>query len=114
MVEGTGGNTGVGLGLVTAALGYRSMFSMPNYISKNKQDLMKLFGAEVVLKPPVAFSNQEHFYHVAKRLGRELPNAVCCDQFENTANAQAHYEGTAPEIYQQTKGKIDGFVCACT
>jgi cysteine synthase A len=81
-----------------AALGYDSVFTLPSSISKNKQDVMRLLGAEVRLQPLVPFSDSQHFYHVAQRLGKELPHAVCLDQFENMANSQAHYESTAPEV----------------
>jgi cysteine synthase A len=112
VVEATGGNTGIGLALMGSALGYDTLFTLPDCISKNKQDVMRLLGAEVRLQPLVPFSDARHFYHTAKRLGTELPHSVCLDQFENLANSQSHYESTAPEIWMQTRGAIHGFVCS--
>jgi len=112
IVEATGGNTGVGLAMVAAARGYKTVFTMPNYVTQEKQNAMKIYGAEVRPVPPCAFSNPAHFYHQAERLAPTIPGGVFLNQFENDANFRAHYEGTAPEIWAQTGGKIDGFVCS--
>lgn len=110
IVEGTAGNTGIGLALVANARGYRCVIVMPNNQSPEKIDLLRTLGAEVELVAPVPFSNPNHFYHTAKRRSQELENAFWADQFENLDNAKAHYETTAPEIWQQTSGAIDGIV----
>jgi cysteine synthase len=109
IVEGTAGNTGIGLALVANAQGYRCVIVMPSNQSPEKIDLLKALGAEVELVPAVAFSNPNHFYHRAKTRSLEL-NAFWADQFENVANADSHYQTTAPEIWQQTNGKLDGIV----
>eukprot|EP01147_Barroeca_monosierra_P005728 gene5728-213_t len=111
IVEGTGGNTGVGLAMLAAALGYEAKFSMPEAISGDKVRLMRLFGAETFLQPAVPFSHDQHYYQVAQRLG-SLPKHFAPDQFENTNNALSHYLGTGPEIWNQTSGDIDAFTCA--
>jgi cysteine synthase len=110
IVEGTAGNTGIGLALVANAKGYRCVIVMPNNQSPEKIDLLNTLGAEVELVAPVAFSNPEHFYHRAKRRSQDIKNAFWADQFENLANSEAHYQTTAPEIWQQTGGAIDGIV----
>ncbi len=110
IVEGTAGNTGIGLALVANAQGYRCVIVMPSNQSQEKIDLLQALGAEVELVPPVAFSNPNHFYHRARARSLEIENAFWADQFENTANADSHYQTTAPEIWQQTGGKIDGVV----
>jgi len=110
IVEGTAGNTGIGLALVAKAKGYRCVIVMPNNQSPEKIDLLHTLGAEVELVAPVAFSNPEHFYHTAKRRSQQIENAFWADQFENLANSEAHYQTTAPEIWQQTGGAIDGIV----
>ncbi len=112
IVEATGGNTGIGLAMVAAARGYKTIFTMPNYVTQEKQNAMKIYGAEVRPVAPCAFSNPAHFYHQAERLAPTIPGGVFLNQFENDANFRAHYEGTAPEIWAQTGGKIDGFVCS--
>jgi cysteine synthase len=110
IVEGTAGNTGIGLALVANAQGYRCVIVMPSNQSQEKIDLLQALGAEVELVPPVAFSNPNHFYHRAKARSQEIENAFWADQFENEANADSHYYTTAPEIWSQTDGKIDGVV----
>eukprot|EP00455_Lapot_gusevi_P046445 TRINITY_DN6117_c0_g1_i2.p1 TRINITY_DN6117_c0_g1~~TRINITY_DN6117_c0_g1_i2.p1 ORF type:complete len:385 (-),score=120.97 TRINITY_DN6117_c0_g1_i2:85-1239(-) len=112
VIEGTGGNTGVGLALVAAARGYGCRLTMPDYVTPEKQQAMKVFGAEVILLPPAPFSTPRHFYHAARALAESTPNGCWMNQFENDANWQAHYYGTAPEIWKQTEGKVDGFVCS--
>lgn len=111
VVEGTGGNTGIGLALVAAAKGYKGIFTMPESIAVEKIDLMKVLGAEVILCPPVPFTDERHYFHQANKIA-ERDNHVCTSQFENVANAQAHYESTGPELFAQTSGNIDAFVCA--
>jgi cysteine synthase len=110
IVEGTAGNTGIGLALVAKAKGYRCVIVMPNNQSQEKIDLLRTLGAEVELVPPVPFANSNNFYHVAKARSQDLKNAFWADQFENFANSESHYRTTAPEIWQQTDGAIDGIV----
>jgi cysteine synthase len=110
IVEGTAGNTGIGLALVANAKGYRCVIVMPNNQSPEKIDLLNTLGAEVELVAPVSFSNPEHFYHTAKRRSQNIENSFWADQFENLANSEAHYQTTAPEIWRQTGGEIDGIV----
>eukprot|EP00123_Amoebidium_parasiticum_P007639 comp18249_c0_seq1/m.19223 comp18249_c0_seq1/g.19223 ORF comp18249_c0_seq1/g.19223 comp18249_c0_seq1/m.19223 type:complete len:354 (-) comp18249_c0_seq1:303-1364(-) len=117
VVEGTGGNTGVGLALVANALGYKTILTMPDNVSTEKIECMKVFGAEVIVCPRVPFSDPTHYYHTAKRLAEEgakegSARYFWANQFENIDNFMAHYETTGPEIWQQTGGKVDGFVCA--
>jgi cysteine synthase A len=110
--EGTGGNTGIALAAIGAAKGYRVVICMPHFIAKEKQNLCRSFGAEVHLQPGVPFTNEENYAKKAAFFGRTLPNAIHTDQFENLANYRGHYGGTAPEIWNQTGGKVDAFVCA--
>lgn len=112
MVEGTAGNTGIGLALVANALGYRSIIVMPETQSREKMDTLRALGAELVLVPAAPFSNPGHFVHTSRRLAEETEGAVWANQFDNTANRKAHIESTAPEIWEQMEGRIDGFTCA--
>lgn len=112
IVEGTAGNTGIGIALVANALGYKTVIVMPDNQSKEKMDTLRALGAELVLVPPTKFSNPGHFVHTSRRLAEEMDNAVWANQFDNIANRKAHIEGTAPEIWQQMEGKVDGFTCA--
>ena len=112
IVEGTAGNTGIGLALVANALGYKTVIVMPDNQSAEKMDTLRALGAELVLVPPTKFSNPGHFVHTSRRLAEELPGAVWANQFDNTANRKAHIESTAPEIWDQMGGRIDGFTCA--
>ena len=112
IVEGTAGNTGIGIALVANALGYKTVIVMPDNQSREKMDTLRALGAELVLVPPTKFSNPGHFVHTSRRLAGEMDNAVWADQFDNIANRKAHIEGTAPEIWQQTDGRVDGFTCA--
>lgn len=112
VVEGTAGNTGIGLAHVCRSKGYRLVIYMPNTQSQGKVDLLRLLGAEVYPVPAVPFDNPENYNHQAKRHAESLENAVWTNQFDNTANRQAHIETTGPEIWYQTKGKIDAFTCA--
>lgn len=112
VVEGTAGNTGIGLAHVCRSKGYKLVIYMPNTQSQGKIDLLRLLGAEVYPVPAVAFDNPENYNHQAKRHAESLDNAVWTNQFDNVANRQAHIETTGPEIWTQTNGKIDAFTCA--
>ncbi|KXS97797.1 hypothetical protein AC579_3142 [Pseudocercospora musae] len=112
VVEGTAGNTGIGLAHVCRSKGYKLVIYMPNTQSQGKIDLLRLLGAEVYPVPAVAFENPENYNHQAKRHAERLDNAVWTNQFDNIANRQAHIETTGPEIWAQTGGKIDAFTCA--
>jgi len=112
VVEGTAGNTGIGLAHVCRSKGYRLVIYMPNTQSQGKIDLLRLLGAEVYPVPAVAFENPENYNHQARRHAERLENAVWTNQFDNTANRQAHIETTGPEIWYQTSGKVDAFTCA--
>ena len=117
VVEGTAGNTGIGLALVGNALGFRSVIVIPDTQSQEKKDMLRLAGATLVEVPAVAYANPNNYVKVSGRLAEALaaiePNgAVWANQFDNVANRQAHIETTGPEIWQQTDGKVDGFVCA--
>jgi cysteine synthase A len=112
IVEGTAGNTGIGIALVADACGYRSIIVMPDNQSKEKMDTLRALGAELVTVPPTKFSNPGHFVHTSRRLAEETPGAIWANQFDNIANRRAHIESTAPEIWEQMEGRIDGFTCA--
>lgn len=112
IVEGTAGNTGIGLATLAASRGYRCIISMPDNQAEEKYSMLEVLGAEVRKVKPVPFANQDHFYHQARRIAAETPNAFWADQFENTANMQAHEEGTGPEIWKQAHGEIDIFTCS--
>lgn len=112
VVEGTAGNTGIGLAHVCRSKGYKCVIYMPNTQAQGKIDLLRLLGAEVYPVPAVAFENPENYNHQAKRHAEGLENAVWTNQFDNTANRRAHIETTGPELWAQTNGKLDGFVCA--
>ncbi len=112
IVEGTAGNTGIGLALVANALGYKTVIVMPENQSKEKMDTLRALGAELVLVPPAPFSNPGHFVHTSRRLADETEGAVWANQFDNIANRKAHIESTAPEIWEQLDHRVDGFTCA--
>ncbi len=117
IVEGTAGNTGIGLALVGAALGYKVVIVMPRTQSQEKKDAVQMLGAKLIEVDAVPYSNPDHFVHYSGRLAEELaqtePNgAFWANQFDNTANRQAHVDTTGPEIWEQTGGNIDGFICA--
>ena len=117
VVESTAGNTGIGLAVVASARGYRTLIVIPNTQSQEKKDMLRLCGAELVEVPAVPYANPNQYQHVGKRLAEQLrktePNGVLfADQWNNLDNAKAHYESTGPEIWQQTDGKLDGFVCS--
>jgi cysteine synthase A len=117
VVEGTAGNTGIGLALVGNALGFRSVIVIPETQSQEKKDALRLCGAELVEVPAVPYSNPNNYVKLSGRLAKQLaktePNgAIWANQFDNVANRQGHVETTGPEIWRQTAGEIDGFVCA--
>lgn len=112
VVEGTAGNTGIGLAHVCRSKGYKLVIYMPNTQSQGKIDLLRLLGAEVYPVPAVAFDNPENYNHQAKRHADRLENAVWTNQFDNVANRQAHIETTGPEIWAQTDGSVTAFTCA--
>ncbi len=117
IVEGTAGNTGIGLALVGAALGYKTVIIMPRTQSKEKKDAVRNLGARLIEVDAVPYSNPNHYARYSGRLAEELnesePNgAIWANQFDNTANRKAHYDTTGPEIWTQTSGKVDGFICA--
>ncbi|MCG6121406.1 MAG: cysteine synthase A [Microvirga sp.] len=117
IVEGTAGNTGIGLALVGNALGYRTVIVIPETQSQEKKDMLRLAGAELVEVPAVPYSNPNNYVKVSGRLAERLaqsePNgAIWANQFDNVANRQGHIETTGPEIFAQTDGKVDGFICA--
>jgi cysteine synthase A len=117
VVEGTAGNTGIGLALVGNAMGFRSVIVIPETQSQEKKDTLRLCGAELIEVPAVPYSNPNNYVKVSGRLAEELAKkekngAIWANQFDNTANRDAHVETTGPEIWQQTDGKVDGFVCA--
>lgn len=111
IVENTSGNTGVGVALVGAVRGYRCIFTMPDKMSKEKQDTLKAFGAKVVVTPTnVPADSPESYYSTAKRLHAESPGSFYLNQYHNRDNVEAHYRSTGPEIWSQTEGKVDAFV----
>ena len=112
IVEGTAGNTGIGLALVANAKGYRTIIVMPETQSREKMDTLRALGAELVLVPAAPYSNPCHFVHTSRRIAEETPGAVWANQFDNIANRRAHIVGTAEEIWDQMKGRIEGFICA--
>ncbi|WP_376873341.1 cysteine synthase A [Albirhodobacter sp. R86504] len=117
IVEGTAGNTGIGLALVGASMGFRTVIVIPETQSQEKKDMLRLAGAELVQVPAAPYSNPNNYVRYSGRLAAELaqtePNgAIWANQFDNTANRQSHIETTGPEIWEQTAGKVDGFICA--
>jgi cysteine synthase A len=117
VVEATAGNTGIGLALVANARGYRTIIVIPQTQSQEKKDVLRLFGAELVEVPAVPYSNPNNYQHVGRRLAEELKKSekngvIFADQWNNLDNSKAHYTSTAPEIWNDTGGKIDGFICS--
>jgi len=117
IVEGTAGNTGIGLALVGASMGFRTVIVIPETQSQEKKDMLRLAGAELVQVPAAPYRNPNNYVRYSGRLAEALaktePNgAIWANQFDNTANRQAHIETTGPEIWDQTGGKVDGFICA--
>jgi cysteine synthase A len=117
IVEGTAGNTGIGLAMVASALGYKTTIVIPRTQSQEKKDAIRLLGAELVEVDAVPYSNPDNYVRYSGRLAEELAKTetngvVWANQFDNVANREAHYQGTGPEIFEQTGGKVDGFICA--
>lgn len=117
IVEGTAGNTGIGLALVGASMGFKTVIVIPETQSQEKKDMLRLAGAELVQVPAAPYSNPNNYVRysgrLAERLAQSEPNgAIWANQFDNVANRQAHVESTAPEIWEQTGGKVDGFICS--
>ena len=111
LVESTSGNTGLGLAMTAAVRGYRAIFTMPDKMSQEKIDMLKALGAEVIVCPTnVTPDYPRSYYSVADKLSKEIPNSFWCNQYDNLANTQAHYESTGPEIWEQTEGKITHLV----
>src|SRR5256712_2213547 len=112
IIEGTSGNTGMGLALVAAVRGYKMVFTITDKQSKEKVDLLKGFGAEVIVCPTaVEPDDPRSYYSAAKKLAREIPNSFYPNQYENPMNPEAHYQTTGPEIWEDSSGKITHFVC---
>ena len=112
IVDGTAGNTGIGLAVVGAARGYKTIIVMPETQSREKMDTLRALGAELVLVPAAPYANPGHYVHTSRRIAGETPGAIWANQFDNVANRLAHIRTTAPEIWRQTEGRIDGFTCA--
>lgn len=117
IVEGTAGNTGIGLALVANARGYRTVITIPDTQSQEKKDMLRLCGADVREVPAVPYKNPENYVHVSERLAKEFaatePNgALWANQWDNLANRDGHFRTTGPEIWEQTNGTVDGFICA--
>jgi cysteine synthase A len=117
VVEGTAGNTGIGLALVANARGYRTLIVIPDTQSQEKKDMLRLCGAELVEVPAVPYSNPNNYQHIARRLADELRRrenrgVLFANQWNNLDNRKAHYVSTGPEIWEQTQGKVDGFICS--
>jgi cysteine synthase A len=119
VVEATAGNTGIGLALVANARGYRTLIVMPETQSQEKKDTLRAFGAELVQVPAVPFANPNNYQHVGRRLAEQLRKSsdetrgvLFADQWNNRDNRKAHYVSTGPEIWEQTDGTVDGFICA--
>ena len=111
IVEGTAGNTGIGLALVGNARGYRTVIVIPETQSREKKDMLRLCGAELREVPAVPYKDRNNYVHVSERLAKE-PGAFWANQWDNTANRDGHYRSTGPEIWAQTDGRVDGFTCA--
>src|SRR6202453_5394125 len=117
IVEGTAGNTGIGLATVANALGFKTVIVIPDTQSQEKKDALRLLGAELIEVPAVPYSHPNNYVKLSGRLAAQLAKtekngAIWANQFDNVANREAHIEGTGPEIWQQTDGKVDGFVCS--
>ena len=112
VVEGTAGNTGIGLAHICAERGYRCIIVIPDNQSPEKMELLRTLGAEVRAVAPKPYVDPDNYQKIAARLAAELPNAIWANQFDNIVNRQAHYETTGPELWRDTNGEIDAFVCA--
>ena len=118
IVEGTAGNTGIGLALVGASMGFKTVIVIPETQSKEKKDMIRLAGAELIEVPAVPYKNPNNYIkysgRLAEKLSETLPEgAIWANQFDNVANKQAHIDTTGPEIWRQTENRVDGFICAC-
>ena len=118
IVEGTAGNTGIGLALVGASMGFKTVIVIPETQSKEKKDMIRLAGAELIEVPAVPYKNPNNYIkysgRLAEKLSETLPEgAIWANQFDNVANKQAHIDTTGPEIWRQTENQVDGFICAC-
>ncbi len=112
IIEPTSGNTGMGLAMAAAVRGYKMVFTMPDKMSEEKRSLLQAFGAKVVITPTrVPLGSPENYIRVAERLCKETPNSFMPNQYRNQANPQVHYQTTGPEIWRQTEGRVDTFVC---
>src|SRR5262249_11169721 len=117
IVEGTAGNTGIGLAVVANAMGFKTVIVIPDTQSQEKKDALRLLGAELIEVPAVPYKDPNNYVRLSGRLAEQLAKteangAIWANQFDNVANREAHIQGTGPEIWQQTQGKIDGFTCA--
>jgi cysteine synthase A len=117
VVEATAGNTGIGLALVASARGYRTLIVIPDSQSQEKKDTLRLLGAQLVEVPAVPYANPDNYQHIGRRLAedlkeRERNGVLFADQWNNLDNRKAHYVGTGPEIWEQTGGKVDAFICS--
>ncbi|MDX1366643.1 cysteine synthase A [Pseudomonas sp.] len=112
VVEGTAGNTGIGLAHICAARGYRCIIVIPDNQSREKFDLLRQLGAEVRPVPPKPYNDPDNYQKIAARLAATLPGAIWANQFDNTANRDVHYRTTGPEIWRDSEGRVDAFVCA--
>lgn len=112
IVEGTAGNTGIGLATIAAQKNYKCLIVMPNNQAQEKYDTLRALGVELVTVDPCPFANPSHFYHTAKKISEERPGSFWANQFENTANYKFHYQTTGREIWEQTKGRVNAFVAA--
>jgi cysteine synthase A len=112
IVEGTAGNTGIGLAVIGRAMGHPVRIVMPETQTQEKKDALRALGADLVLVPATSYANSGHYVHVSRRLAEETPGAVWANQFDNIANRLAHIKTTAPEIWDALDGRIDGFICA--
>lgn len=112
IVEGTAGNTGIGLAMIARLKGYKAIIVMPNNQAREKYETLKALGAELVTVDPCPFANQNHFYHTARRMAEERSDCFWANQFENIANYQIHYQTTGREIWEQTQGQLDAFTAA--
>ena len=118
IVEGTAGNTGIGLALVGASMGFKTVIVIPETQSKEKKDMIRLAGAELIEVPAVPYKNPNNYIKYSGRLAEKLSDtlpegAIWANQFDNVANKQAHIDTTGPEIWRQTENQVDGFICAC-
>lgn len=115
IIENTSGNTGAAVAMIAAIRGYKAILTMPDKVSKEKQDALKAFGAQIVVTPTSAAPDSpDHYVNTAKRLAEETPNSFRIDQYDNKTNPEAHYNSTGPEIWKQADGKIDYFIASAS